>query len=281
MKKLLIVFLLALLSSCVQEEIQSFNDLSPSEQDAIRQTSYLKCLAQYQIIYNRFKNTSNQVFDSTSYDREKGFYFEYKSGTEVKKKLDIRVWKRDGNADEIYFYITDTQIGSENYFLRVTRNQNESMIDDLLEDHCRKPSVYTSSTGESGPLSIKYEFERSNAPNTDVYTDTFSLPFSSLAVFANFRIGRKITTKNSSGETVGSAQNYTSSLVTKSYDFDGYTIPTDSTRYTQKFCNLVEENVVINGANTTAYRFSQVPSNLGFRLSCTEGTVPGDWNLIL
>lgn len=269
------------MGSCVQEEVQSFNDLSPSEQDAVRQTSYQKCLAQYQIIYNRFKNTSNQVFDSSSYDREKGFYFEYKLGSEVKKKLDIRIWKRDGNADEIYFYITDTQIGSENYFLRVTRAQNESMIDDLLEDNCRKPSVYTSSAGDNGPLSIKYEFERSNAPNTDVYTDTFSLPFSSLALFANFRIGRKITTKNSSGTTVGTAQTYTSSLVTKSYDFEDYSTPTDSTRYTQKFCDLVEESVVINGATTNAYRFSQVPTNLGFRFSCAVGTVPGGWSLTL
>ncbi len=281
MKKIFFFIVMSFLLSCVQEEVESFNDLSPSEQEAIRQNSYLKCIAQFQTIYNRFKNNSNQVFDSTSYDREDGFYFEYKLATEVKKKLDIRVWKRDANAGDLYFYITDTQIGSENYFLRVTRSQNETMIDDLLEDHCRKPSVYTSSSGDSGPLSIKFEFERSNAPNIDAYTDTFSLPFSSLAVFANFTIVRKITTKNSNGETVGSAQNFSSSLVSKSYNFEGYTDPTDGSRYTQKFCDVVTETVVINGVTKNAYRFSQVPSNLGYRFSCTEGAVPAGWNLVL
>ena len=269
--------------SCNEKVIESYDDLTPDEQEEIRNYSYLRCKSQYQSIYDRFKNTSNEVFDSSSFDRENGFYFEYKQGTasDVKKKMDIRIWKRDGTLDEIYFYITDVVLGSESYFLRLTRSENEEMIDDLLEDHCLRPLIYTSSSADYGPLSISYSYDKINAPNTDSYVDVYSLPFSNPAFFANFRISRKVTTTDSNGDAVGTAVSYSSTLISKTYSFDSYTDPSDSSRYTQKFCNPATESAVVNGATVNVFRFSQDTSFFGFKIDCVEGTAPVGWNLTL
>lgn len=275
MKTILALGFLLLFISCKQEEIQSFEDLTQIEQDAIRNASRDKCLSLVAANYTKFKNDSNKVFDSTSYDRERGFYHEYKLGSEVKRKMDIRIWKRDADADEIYFYITETQLASESYFLRITKAQNEEMIDDLKADHCvRSPARVYDSTISSASLSVKYEYDKSNAPNTDEYIDTYSLPFSSLAMFANFRLTRKITTKDSDDDVVGSPANYSSTLVAKNYDFEGYTDPTNAARYTQKFCDFQYET-------GTQYRFSQETTNIGFKWTCTTGAVPVGWDLTL
>lgn len=254
-----------------------YNRLDPDERTDIDNASRDKCVATYTPIYRTFREKSNEVFNSTSYDRAKGFYYEYKIGTDVKRKMDIRVWKRDGNADEIYFYITETQLSSESYFLRVTRVQNEEMIADLLTDHCvRTPSpVYTSTTSASGPLTVKYEYLRSNAPNTDEYIDSYSLPFSNLAMFANFRLTRKVTTKNSSGTIVGTASNYASTLTSKTYNFEGYNDASNSGRYTQKFCDFQYEIPADNH-----YRFSKDSTLTGFKWTC-QTSLPVGWDLTL
>ena len=274
--KIFILFSLILLnSSCKQEEIEAYDSLTSAERDAIQNASRDKCISTYSPTYASFKKNSNDVFDSSSYNRELGFYHEYKAGTEVKRKMDIRVWKRDGNADEIYFYVTETQLASESYFLRITRAQNEEMIDDLLLDHCvRTPARIYESSMTSSALTVKYEFEKSNAPNTDEYIDTYSLPFTSLAMFANFRLSRKITTRASDGDVVGSAVNYTSTLTTKTYDFEGFNDATNSARYTQKFCDFQYELP----APDNQYRFSKESSFIGFKINC-DTVVPAEWNL--
>lgn len=283
-KKVLSLILLFCLTACVQEEIESFDDLTPAEQEAVRQNSYNKCKSAYTNTFERFKDQSNEVFSSGNYDREDGFYHEYKkeSSTDANRTLDIRVWKRDATAGEIYFYITETQLGSSSYFLRVTQSENEAMIDDLLEDHCTKPAIYTSSTSDNGPLSVGYEFNVTNAPNTDNYVDTYSLPFSELAYFSAYRISRKLTTKDSDGDIVGSEVSYTSTLVSKTYDFGSYSDYSDNSQYTQKFCYPDKELNVLRGSTTLdAYRFSNSGSILGFKLTCVDSTLPVGWNLAI
>jgi hypothetical protein len=149
------------------------------------------------------------------------------------------------------------------------------MISDLLVDHCSK--FYTSTSSSSGPLSILYEFEKSNAPNTDIYSDTYSLAFTYPAFFANFQLSRSVKTENSSGVQQGSIVNYTSSLTTKSFTFDSDTA-TDSAFYTQKFCTIDKETLDVS---TSRYRFSTDSNTIGFKFNCTETTPPVDWNLTL
>lgn len=267
---LLVPFLL-IAFSCKQEEIKKFDELTQEEQDAIRNASRLKCLSEYTTVYNRFKNQSLVVFDSNSYEREDGFYHELK-GPSSTRKVDIRVWKQDRTANEIYFYITENLEGSTNYFLRITQAQNEAMIDQLLIDHCAK--TYTTTSGSSGPLNVLFEHEKDNAPNKDYYDDQYTLPFSQLAYFARFNKKRTVETKNEDNVRVGDLVTYTSTLTNKSYDFGSNNNATDSTKYTQNFCEIVVE------PTPNVYRFSTDTSVQGWRLNCS-GTVPVGWDLTI
>lgn len=271
MNKILLLISILSLVSC-QEEVQMYDKLDDNERTDIDNQSNATCITNFTPIYDTFKEKSAEIFDSSTYDRAKGFYHEYKSGNDVKRKLDIRVWKRDSTTREIYFYITETQLATESYFFRITQTQADEIISDLLTDHCTK--FYTSTTSSNGPLTVKYEYNKSNAPNTDYYVDTYSLPFTYNPFFANFQLSRTVTTKNSEGTVQGTAVSYTSTLTAKTYTFDS-DVATSSAYYTQKFCNLKRD------ATSSKYRFSTSSSIIGFQTECVETTPPAGWNLTL
>lgn len=246
-----------------------YDQLTQAEQDAIRERAKEKCLETNTPHYARYKIKSGEVFASSAYQREDGYYFEYKLNTEVKKKIDVRVWKQD--ADEMYFYVTDTVLSSDSYFLRIKKTENEDMISDILSDHCSDPKVYTASTSGTGPVSVTYEYEKSNAPNTDEFKDVYSFRFAELAFFGSYRITRTLRTVNSEDAEV-SKSTYTSTLVYKAYDFtsDNYS---DTSKYTQKFCHVKEDDTAAK------YRVSQKTEFIGFELECVLTTKPADWDL--
>lgn len=253
--------------SCKEETIQSYNNLTAAEQQAIRDRAKQKCLDTYTSIYDRFKTNSGNVFSSSDYNRGKGFYFEYKVNTDVKRKADIRVWKR--TSTDLYFYITETNLTAKSFFLKVSRVENEDMIDDILTDHCSEPKIYTSgSSSTGGPLTITYEYEIPNAPNDDRYTDVYSFPFTELAFFTNYRQNRTLKVIKSD-DTVESTTSYVSTLATKTFTFNSNNYA-DTSYYVQSFCNIKKD------ASANKYR---LPKELyGFEFEC-EPALPGGWDL--
>lgn len=267
MRSLSLLIISFLLAACNQQEIPSYNDLTPAEQAAIESARKDKCLRDYASVYANFKEDTALLFDSDKWVRGKGFYHEYK-GKDFTRKVDIRIWKQDRNTDDIYFYITDTLSGSSSYFLKMSRSQNEAILDDVYADHCDRVYTVTGTTG----LTAKYEYTVTNAPNTDTYTDTYTLSPAYPIFFANFNLARKKVTKNSSG-TVTSTLNDTSTLTAKTFDFGSYTTATDAAQYTQKFCLIDEETAGV-------YRFMKAQSTNGFRLQTVcASTPPVDWDL--
>lgn len=258
--------------SC-EERISRGNTLSPAELAYIRSRAAAKCNAEYEASYTNFKRKSAEVFDSAGFTRQKGFYHEFK-GTSSTRKVDIRIWKQSRNVNELYFYITDDLEGAENYFLRLTQTENEAFIDDLRTDQCEKH--YTSSLGTSGPLTVRLDFTSANAPNTDYYSDSYSLSFNYPAIFGRFNKSRSVEKKNSGGVRVGDVLSYTSTFVEKSYDFEGRDVATNSAHYTQKFCELTEDSTV------NRYRFTNSTTGAyqSLNLTCTT-TVPVDWDLAI
>lgn len=279
MKTLIPLFALLLLASC-EEEVQMYDKLTAAERRAIEQASELKCQSANNAKYTTFKNEAAKIYDSSSFDRGDGFYYEYKEGNVVKQKADIRVWKRDGTANEVYFYITDTLIGASSYFVRVTQAVNEAMIDDLFADHCLSGTnkIFTSTIGSSS-LSVKYEYTVPNSPNKDELIDSYTIPFAKPVFFANYQLNRTVTTKKlDGGAQVGNPVKYASTLTNKSYDFDGHDVATNSTYYTQKFCEI---DFLSSGSPASHYRVEKYGSAIGYRLTNCTTTVPVGWDLTI
>lgn len=260
-----------------------WDKLTPAQRAELAARGKKECEASYKSTYNNFKNTSSGVFTASNYERGRGFYHEYKVDKDVKRKIDIRIWKQDVNNRVIYFYVTETNLGTNSYFLKITQAENEAMIDDLYSDHCDKTALKVT-TGSSGPAKAVQEYNEPNSPNTDEYTDTFTYNFNYLAYFANFNLARDVKTVTTSGSTVGSVVKYTSSLVAKNYTFEeaSYTAKRDNNFvYSQKFCTI-KENIDGN-----KYRVAKEPNTFGYVLKensidatkLCETTKPADWNL--
>ena len=269
MKNFFLGLLVLTLYSCKEEEVMRFDKLSAADQEIIRSRGTALCRSEKEAVFNRFKNSSNQVFTSNAYERGDGFEFVLKEGTTTIRTVGIKVWKRTSTV--IYFYITDDRLG--NYFLRIQKADNEEMIDDLLGAYCLRPEIYTSTVANNGPLTMRYEYSLPLEPGSAVYEDTFSLSFEYLAFFAGYQIEqRTIQKKDTEGDDDGSLVEQTSSLEPKTVVFnsDNYS------GYTQKFCKVYRVN--------NAYRFSGEPNALGFKVDLNSTTdcpttLPAGWDL--
>lgn len=293
MKKLLAPILLSAVSisfiSC-EKNIAAWDKLTAQEKQEVLDRNKAKCLTDFTPYYNNFKKTSGDLFDQgSSYKRGTGFYHEYKVGTEVKRKVDIRVWKKDSNNRVLYFYVTETQLGTDSYFLRISETENEEMIGDLLKDQCSKAAL-TVTTGKSGPARAISEYEVSNAPNTDRYKDTFTYPFNTLAYFANFHLNRNVKTVNSKGEIVGTAIDYVSTFTGKDITFSNDPYNGKNAQgnfiYTQKFCTI-RQDISNTNPPTNYYRVSKENNTFGYRFrqdvddasKTCDDALPVDWSL--
>jgi len=267
------ITLLALALSCKSEEVQKFDELTPDEQAAIRTRGTALCLAANTPIYARFKTNSNGMFVSSTFQRGDGFEFLFKNGATTERTVEIKVWKQ--TATEVFFYITDDQAAGD-YFLRIQKTDNETMIDDLLAAHCTRPTLYTSTTGDNGPLTMVNDYEIPRAPNNEIFKDTYTMSFDFPAFFANYRIGRTKRVEDADENQVGSTVTYTSTLTAKAYTFTSDNAE-DSAEYNQKFC-------VINRGS--AYRFARERNVEGFKIDFSNltdcpTTKPVTWNLTI
>lgn len=262
MKFLFLLLPILFFNACTEREIESYDDLDQAEQDEIRNRGRQQCLEKLTPIYQTFKNESAQVFSSTGYDRGKGFYYEF-SGGSVKKALDVKIWKRTPLA--IYFYISSES--EDDYFLKLSRVENELIIDALLDIHCLRPEIYTS-TIASSTLSMKNEYVLPKAPNREKFVDTYNMPFNSLAAFANFRITRTKATFDNEDTQIDTTIQYNSTRTSKEYTFNS----TDpfSSEYNQKFCLVDDSN---------DYRFSRERGVEGLKYICSSTADPVVWDL--
>lgn len=273
MKTIFFLIILLLLGiSCKQEEIQSYADLDPDEQAAINAAGTIQCLNRVASNYNQFKASSNEVFSSSSFNREDGFEFILKNGTTAERTVQIKIWKQ--TPTELFFYISDDK-ASGDYFLRWQKADNEQVIDDLKAAHCTRPEIYTSSIASSS-LTMKYEYTLPKAPDHEDYVDTYTMAFSQPAFFANYKIGRTKKLVNSDDE-VQSTTTYTSTLTAKTYDFENYDNAEDSGRYNQLFCTIPR--------GASGYRFANERNVEGFKFSLSGAecvtTKPAAWDLTI
>jgi hypothetical protein len=277
LKKFLWLIPLIILSSCKDEEVPSFDDLSGPEQDEIRNRSQAKCTNVNGPIYEGFKRESAKAFTSSKFNRGKGFKYTMTRGTNT-RIVDLQVWKRTSTA--LYFYVKEDNFGaSRNYFLRFTRTLNEEMIDDLLEDHCEQNYITTTS---SSNLRIKFEYDIPNAPDHDFYVDTYSVPFNRPAFFANYFLERTITKRDTSSRSsnqVGEAVKVTSKLEETTYKFDSDDAE-DSGYFNQEFCDFTPTSDTDEWDVAGRFHFAK-GQNEGFLLNdegCSSA-VPLDWDL--
>lgn len=271
MKKLLVLSALLVLGlSCKQEEIQSYDDLTPGEQAAINAAGRLQCLSRVAANYNEFKSNSNAVFTNSAFNREDGFEFLFKNGTTTERTVQIKVWKQ--TPTEIFFYISDDKAAGD-YFLRWQKTDNEQMIDDLKDAHCTRPEIYTSSINSS-LLSMKYEYTLQKAPDYEEYIDTYSMALSQPAFFANYKIGRTKKLFNDEDE-LQTTTTYTSTLTAKSYDFGTNDNPEDNSQYNQLFCTIPRGG--------SGYRFANERNVEGFKINLSGAecvnTKPAAWDM--
>lgn len=259
-----LAFSFLLLGSCVDREIEAYDSLTQIEQDEIRSRGRQQCLERLASTYDNFKRESNEVFNSTGYDRAKGFTAEFTGGT-VKKTLEVKIWKRTPQA--LYFYISAEN--SDDYFLKISKAENELMVDALLDIHCLRPEIYVSNLGAS-VLTMKNEYVLPKAPNREKYIDTYTMQFNSLVAFANYRLSRTRATFNDKDEQIDTTVKYESTMKGKDFTFNS-TDP-HSNEYNQKFC-LIDD--------TDSYRFPKERGQEGFKYVCTGTADPLVWDLAI
>jgi hypothetical protein len=265
---ILIASILLLTVACKQEEINGYDSLTAQERENIRARGTKLCEDQATPIFNRFKTESNKSFTSSAFSRGKVFSYEFKEGETIVKTVDLKVWKQ--TADAIYFIVSDSK-ASFDYFLRVLKSDNDKIINDLQVAHCSRPVIYASSVGNNGPLTIVNDYELPKAPNDEVYKDTYTLSFGTLAYLGSFNLSRNLKVQDSEDRTVGTAKNYTTTPKnsTVTYTSNDWS---DSSLYTQHFCSL-------NSAET--YRFSKLRNVEGFKIDLNDCLTaePTGWNL--
>lgn len=270
MNKLFLLLCLVLISAC-REEVSKWDELSQDEQSYLRERARIRCIDDSNLGYSNFKKISEDSFSSAAYARGKGFLNKFMQGESEVSNTDIRVWKQDSSTNTLYFYVTKTNSdgSNDNYFLRTNLVQNDEMIDDLQTDQCAK--TYDSSIGSSGPLSVVYEYSSSIVSGSNDFTDTYRLTFSEPVFMAGFHLTRKMVTRDSDGDETAT-KNYSSTFTTKTYESDfSSTDYTNTTYYSQKFCDLDYEV-------GSTYRFSQ--SEIGFKKTCVT-TLPAGWDLTI
>lgn len=298
--RITLLLMILLLAACKSSTSQ-FDSLPQADRDYILQQGQAACRTQFAAAYQRYKdNTDAHWGIQDGYPRGSGFHQEYLDGTSIQSKIDFKVWKTDDT--DIYLYVTETQsLTTNNYFLKLNRVANATIIDDLAEDHCTKK--YTTATiSTSGPMTITSEYVVTNTLNAnhfDHYLVTYTLDIGKPAYLGPFKLSNTLTTTDrfeTGGTTIGASKTLTTTYVAQSYTFtkDGNgdevqynaVIPASSpaaTYYTQNFC---EPAVTSSSAN---YRLTVSPTpsspstifRFGFNYTCTLTTAPGSWSLAI
>ena len=261
MKTSLVIALLLILAAC-QEEKGIWDQLTPAEQAAVRAQAVAECKSSNQARFDAIKNSTG-FFQSTTWQRNKAFKHELKNGEVVDTLNEIQVWKQDTVSNIVYLWIKQTK-GSdlESFFVRITKDQHDQMVTDLLDDLCDKNITATTATN---PIPVTEAYTQTASPNKREFTDTYSLQIDETPfVGATYRLTRKIVTKKIADDSVVSTVNLASTFAAVT---EPEVLGSNPNSYATIYCDLVTP--------TSPTRFT-----LPYTYTCVT-TLPGGWNLTI
>jgi len=256
--KLFLFCLLFISVGCVQEEIESYDDLTPDEQEDIRNQSQQKCLNESQENFTNLITSSNS--NMASFTRGQYWKVTYTAGSTTSDNY-IYVWKVDGTT--VYF-LYQQLIESTTYhnFIKVTQAFNEEMFDDLLVKKCN----YTLSVTQSdSSYSVKFTDVATTEGTTDYKTTTTYSSTSSYPAFFGALIRDVSKKKLDDNGNVASTETFSYKMASVDNDAD---LSTDYSTYTNaKYC-------VHNYTSVTPKTFS-FPYELNCETSTAVNPNPG------
>ncbi len=190
------------MTSC-QQNIESYNTLSPSEQDYIRTFSINRCKSDGASNISKYKTSSNAALGS--YYRTQFWKIELSKDSTVQSTDYLFVWKVDGTS--VYF-LKQSAVGTgqEYKFYKMTHDFNSAMIDDLLQKRCEKTYSITNSATDA---SVKFtDLATTEPPDNYKSNYTYSMSSDSPLLFLNYNYTQLKQKLDTSG-TVTSSNNYT------------------------------------------------------------------------
>ncbi|MBY0518575.1 MAG: hypothetical protein K2P81_16815 [Bacteriovoracaceae bacterium] len=277
--RFIIYVILSLIVACNEKE-GVWDTLSSADRIAISLRAYNECKTDVEARFNSFKDGSYGVYSSSNWQRHKAWKHELKASgsTTAEVTNNIRVWKNSGT--EIYFLITQ-DIGSSTkiFFLRIPSTVNDSMIDNLKEQYCRKQVALS---GTSSPMSVVEEYSQTVGTGTYEYKETYTFDFDKLAFTGSaWKFNRVLKKKDSSGTVTSTTTlNSTLTYITGLADLEAvYTAYGSAT-----FCDVT---LPTGDGNTPpiTYKVPYTLSNLAAPTvaidpSACPTTLPGAWSIV-
>lgn len=269
-----LLFGILIFSSCEKEE-NSYHELNAEQQGNLRRRQAAKCVAENAESFKNLKKDSNSVLfsDSTRYGRDTSFrfkYFDTKTPTVFKQEGTLQVWKQ--NPAYTIFYVRI--IEGTNYFLRVTKIEQDKMVTDLASDFCQATPVFKSkSNRENGPASFAIEYTEPAENNlTYLFNDAFLINFDEPVFFANYDLTRTRSTRDAS-QTVTATTTFKTSLEAGGLAAFNSTNHAD---FPGKFCNLIDGGT---------FRVAKDDAHLGYAIeaeaSCDVTAAAAGWDMSL
>lgn len=224
-----ILILLISLCAC-EEQVPSYDTLTPDEQTYINQRSEMLCRSNEEAAFSSFITTSND--EMSNFTRGKYWKVELtknSGGSTVQSTDYIYVWKVDGTT--VYFlYQQKDGSGFDYFFYKITQDFNNDMIRDLLDKKCTKTYSLTTS---SSLITLTRNNIASSEPPTNFSSNYTYKTKSVLPAFFNLYnfIQLKKTLNSSNVVTSSETWTYTISYVGVKND-----LPTSFTSYDANYC---------------------------------------------
>lgn len=262
MKRLCLILLSCLLLSC-EEEIQTYNDLSPAERAEIERRSSEQCFADTQLEFTRFANETNSQLSSYV----AGQYWAVKQTGSATSTDYIYVWKRTGDA--VYFiYKVGTGLNSTSTFVKMTPAFNNAMVIDLQDKRCRKIGSASSS---ATAVSLRYLNEYRVEVNDRYYVDTTYTFDGRLPVFFGV-IQQALTERKlkpvAEGDEVASTTNRKYEISYQGYDLSQLG-PSYSSYPNARYCGLAYN--VVGGKKVFNFPYSFLTCSTNAMVNANPG----------
>lgn len=242
--------------SCKEETIRAFNELTPGEQEAIRQRRELKCLEDSKRDYEDFAALSNEKMVDML--RHQSWKYEYKKDNTVIETSYISVWNVTGSV--AYFLLTLTEGGSTtNRFLKINTTTNSELIADLRVKKCAKTLTVSDGTTSA---SAKIE-EAQGSDDSETYYKpivTYTFDFNLPGYFGVRKLKREKKIYKESDDTLSKTEVY-------EYVMTGRTSPPNLSYPYTNYANRSYCTIKSNGGTPNTFNFP-------YELDCkTDSTI--------
>ena len=207
-----LVTILLLSASCVQEEIASYDRLTPDEQTAIQNRSQEICLSDSATHFSDFTTGSDDNFyGSSAYAVGTTFNHSFSevTGTTTTARYThkITVWKV--TTTDVYLLIDIDDTTDEYQFLKIPKTTNDAMITDLKTKLCDRSA--TRDTTLTITISSK-TYKKVTTGTTKEVTATFTYSQSLVAFLSRYVETRKEQPLDTNGNATGTVTTYTGTL---------------------------------------------------------------------